>query len=209
MPKLLEASAPRLTQPERVEAMRNRLLDATVECLVVTGYGAMSTNDVVRRAGVSRGALAHHFPTKAELMVAAAERLIERRTGEFRATFLNLPAEKRTVAEALDLLWSYYEGPTFAALLELIVAARTNLELRGVLADGPQQIAEAVLEVFLELFPEIAESPFAAQMVQATLALLAGQALQAIVDGDRHGQHAGLRDLIKTLAVVVLPDGGS
>jgi AcrR family transcriptional regulator len=185
--------------------MRGRLLDATIECLVEKGYGAMSTNDVVRRAGVSRGALAHHFPTRTALVVAAAERLLEQGSVEFRAIFLALPPRKRTLAHALDLLWSYYEGPTFVAFLELIMAARTDPELREVLADGPSQFSAAVYEVFIELFPHIAENPAAEQLVHATLALLAGLALQTIVDGDRHGQHAAVRDLVKSLGGLVVP----
>jgi AcrR family transcriptional regulator len=197
--------APRLTQPERVEAMRARLLDATVDCLVDHGYAELSTNDVVRRAGVSRGALAHHFPTKAELVAAAGERLIEQRTAEFRASFSTMAPSRRTIAQALDLLWSYYEGPTFAALLELIVAARTNPELRGVLAEGPERITAAALEVFVDFFPEFTDNPLAGQMVRAVVALLGGLALQAIVDEDRQGHHAAVRELIKTLSAVVLP----
>jgi hypothetical protein len=59
--------------------------------------------------------------------------------------------------------------------------------------------------VFVHLFPQITGNPFAAQMVEATLALLAGLALQTIVDGDRHGHHAALRDLVKTLSAALLP----
>src|SRR5262245_57913022 len=93
----------RPTQLERVEAMRARLLDATLECLVEQGFGAMSTNDVVRRAGVSRGALAHHFPTRADLMAAASARLVEQRVEDFRSAFLSLPDDQRTITGALDL----------------------------------------------------------------------------------------------------------
>ncbi|MGN6472734.1 MAG: helix-turn-helix domain-containing protein, partial [Mycobacteriales bacterium] len=54
-----DAAAPqRRSQAERTEQMRTRLLDATIHCLAESGYGRMSTNDVVRRARVSRGALA-------------------------------------------------------------------------------------------------------------------------------------------------------
>jgi AcrR family transcriptional regulator len=185
--------------------MRARLLEATVDCLLANGYSELSTNDVVRRAGVSRGALAHHFPTKAELVAAAGEQLIEQAAIQFRASFLKLPANERTVARALDLLWSYYEGPTFTALLELIVASRTNPELRSVVADAPARIAATALEVFVELFPEMAENGFAEPMIQATLALFAGLALQTIVDGDRQGQHAAVRELFKQIGTVAVP----
>jgi len=203
------ASRSRQTQAERVAAMRTRLLDATLECLVENGYSQMSTNDVVRRAGVSRGALAHYFPTKAELVAAAGERLIGERVAEFEASFLALPPERRTVAEALDALWSYYEGPTFAALLELIVASRTDAELRAVLSDGPERITAACFAVFVKLFPQIAGNPAADQLLRATLATLAGLALQTIVDGDSHGRHAALRETIKMLGAAILPGPGA
>jgi AcrR family transcriptional regulator len=196
----------RMTQPERVEAMRARLLDATVECLIGKGYGDLSTNDVVRQAGVSRGALAHHFPTKAALVAAAGERLIDQAAVQFRESFLGLPPGQRTVARALDLLWSYYEGTTFAALLELIIASRTNEELRLVIADAPQRIATTALEVFVEMFPGLVDNPFAESMIQGTLALFAGLALQTIVDGDRRHQHAALRELFKQIGTVAVPD---
>jgi AcrR family transcriptional regulator len=205
---LVDADTPtRLTQAERVEAMRARLLDATIDCLVAKGYAELSTNDIVRQAGVSRGALAHHFPAKSDLVAAAAERLIDQAAAEFRRGFAGLPPRRRTVPEALDLLWSYYEGPAFAALLELVVAARTNPELREVLIDGPDRIASTALEVFVELFPQIAGNPMAEPMIRATVALLAGLAVQAVVDGDRHGHHAALRELFKTLGALAVPIG--
>jgi len=202
------ARRPRPTQAERVVAMRARLLDATIECLVAHGYSQMSTNDVVRRAGVSRGALAHYFPTKAELVAAAGARLIEERTAEYEAMFYALPPAKQTVAEALDVLWSYYEGPPFAALLELIVAARTDPELRTALADGPERITASSYGVFVKLFPQIADNPSAEPLLRVVLATLAGLALQTIVDGDRHGHHAALRETIKTIATGMVPARG-
>jgi AcrR family transcriptional regulator len=157
---------------------------------------------------VSRGALAHYFPTKAELVAAAGEQLIEQRTVEFEVMFRALPQERQTVPEAIDALWSYYEGPTFAALLELIVASRTDPELRAVLADGPERITAAAYGIFLRLFPEIASNPYSEQLLRATMAALAGIALQTIVDGDAHGRHAALRETFKRIGIAIVPAGG-
>lgn len=198
----------RMTQAERVAAMRGRLLDATIDCLVEQGYSQMSTNDVVRRAGVSRGALAHYFPTKAQLVAAAGARLIDERAAEYEKVFLALPRDQQNVAEAIDVLWSYYTGPPFAALLELIVAARTDRELREVLADGPERITAASFAVFVKLFPQIADNPLAEQLLRVTLAALAGLALQAIVDGDAQGHHAALRETIKTVGSAIFASLG-
>ena len=59
--------------------MRLRLMEATVECLVELGWSGTSTTVVSQRAGVSRGAQLHHFPSKQALVVGAVEHLTERR----------------------------------------------------------------------------------------------------------------------------------
>ena len=63
------ARAPR-TQQQRRDETRRALLDAAVESLIQVGFARTTTLEVQRRADVSRGALLHHFPSKAELGVA-------------------------------------------------------------------------------------------------------------------------------------------
>jgi AcrR family transcriptional regulator len=198
----------RPTQAERVAAMRSRLLDAAIEGLAETGYSGFSTNDVVRRAGVSRGALAHHFPTKADLVAAAADRLVELRAAEFRARFEAIAPQRRTVGKALDVLWTFFEDPSYQALLELMVAARSEDELRPVMAAGLRHAAEVTRDVFAESFPDLAESPFIGAILDAVLSLYSGLAAQMALDGDADGRQAAVRALLKgalTLAVETRP----
>ena len=63
----------RLTQAERSERMRQRILGAAFEVLRERGCAGFTTAEVARRAGVSRGAQVHHFPSKHELVTAAME----------------------------------------------------------------------------------------------------------------------------------------
>jgi AcrR family transcriptional regulator len=72
------ARTPR-TQAQRRDEMRRVLLDAAVDSLVEHGFAGTTTLEVQRRAGVSRGALLHHFPSKAELLVATIGHLAEMR----------------------------------------------------------------------------------------------------------------------------------
>jgi AcrR family transcriptional regulator len=51
-------------------AMRRRVLDAAAAAFQSRGYHAASTHDIMRAAGVTGGALHHHFPTKKELGLA-------------------------------------------------------------------------------------------------------------------------------------------
>ncbi|MCK9250891.1 MAG: TetR/AcrR family transcriptional regulator [Solirubrobacteraceae bacterium] len=120
----------RRTQEERRAATRTALLDATIACLVEHGYAGATTTRIVERAGVSRGAQVHHYPTKAALVVAALERLAVRRTAEAADELRGLKAGPDRVDALLDALWETHAGPLFVAALELWTAARTDAELR-------------------------------------------------------------------------------
>src|SRR6478752_2443633 len=85
-------------------ATRAALLDAALESLADRGYAATTTIETARRAGVSRGAQLHHFPTKAELLGAAVEHLLERRIAEFRALVATVDPEADLLDVAMDLL---------------------------------------------------------------------------------------------------------
>jgi AcrR family transcriptional regulator len=191
----------RRSQAERTEQMRARLLSATIECLAETGYGRMSTNDIVRRARVSRGALAHHFPTKAALVTAAAERLVDQRGAEFRERLSAVEPERRTPDEALAVLWSFYDDPTGLALIELTVAARAYPELKVVLGRMAEQIGAITAEMVLEYFPDLAQLPFIEEALRSLHALYAGLALSAMAGAEAEVQAQRVREFLGVLAL--------
>jgi AcrR family transcriptional regulator len=149
----------RRTQAERRAHTHAALLDATTRCLVERGYSRTSTNDIIRIAGVSRGALLHHFASKAELLGAAVDHVVTRCEVEFRESFAALPIEERTLERAVDQLWDLFRGPSFDAALELLVAARTDRELRSVLQEVLARFERNVSADFGMLFPNSFEPP--------------------------------------------------
>jgi AcrR family transcriptional regulator len=168
----------RRTQAERRAHTHAALLDATVECLVAQGYSRTSTNDIVRVAGVSRGALLHHFASKAELLGAAAELVFERFGLGFREAFAALPVEERTLARAVEQLWTIFRSPQYDAAVELMVASRTDPELREVLVEVLQRFERSVAADFGMLFPATAASGGLA-IVRFAFSVLDGAALCA------------------------------
>jgi AcrR family transcriptional regulator len=175
----------RRTQAERRSATRARLLDATVACLAELGYARTSTTEIVRRAGVSRGAQVHHFPTKADLVATAVEHVFERRIDEFRVAFARLPEGAHKAVAAIDLLWPMFDGDSFDAWLELAVAARTDPHLRDRLTTVTRRFAESVGETFRELFPVPAGTdPVYDVAPKFIFALLDGLALHRSADPD-------------------------
>lgn len=169
--------SPRRTQIERRAKTHAALLDATVDCLVERGYASTSTNDIIHLAGVSRGALLHHFASKAELMGEAVEHVFNRCEMEFREAFAALPVEGRTLVRAVEELWAIFRGPSFDAALELLVAARTDAELRAVLLEVLARFERNVIADFGVLFPATAANPDGRAMVRLAFATLEGAAI--------------------------------
>jgi AcrR family transcriptional regulator len=139
---------------ERSLATRAALLDAAIDCLVERGYAATTTIETARRAGVSRGAQLHHFPTKAELLAGAVEHLFDRRRAEFLDAFAAIDPDADRLDAALELLWSMFQGPAFVAWTELWVAARTDPELAAAVVAVERRFTAETRTMFAELFPE-------------------------------------------------------
>jgi AcrR family transcriptional regulator len=195
----------RRTQAERSAATRARLLDATIECLHDLGYARTTTPEIARRARLSRGAQLHHFPTKAELVTSAIERLFERRHAEFLAAFAARPPESDPVAAAIDILWSMVSGPTFYVWLELAVAARTDPELKAPVTVLTARLTAMVERTFRQIFPApTAPNPFYDTAPRFAFALLDGLALERIHASDPRAHEPVLRAL-KALARLVMP----
>ncbi|MCO5974518.1 TetR/AcrR family transcriptional regulator [Actinoallomurus soli] len=197
--------APRTQEERRVET-QTRLLDATVECLAELGWSGTSTTEVARRAGVSRGAQQHHYPTKMLLVGAALEHLLERQRLAFEQAFAALPAERRNVEGALDLLWETFRQAPALALMELAMAARTDVTLRELSIDINERIIAVILEVFQRLFPESVDEETAGTLIRAVFAMFVGLTLQNSLDDDAHGRQAAVLGRIKALARLLIPD---
>jgi AcrR family transcriptional regulator len=173
----------RTPQGERTRAMRQRLMEATVDCLVELGWAGTTTTVVSQRAGVSRGAQLHHFPTKYDLVVAAVGHLTERRRDDMRREAADLPEDGRTRA-ILEILSKQFTSPVFFAALELWVAARTDAELRKSVAPLERRVGRETHSYALELLTVDEAKGDNRQIVQATLDLLRGLGLAASLSDD-------------------------
>lgn len=132
------ADQPDVTSPGSTRADRTRLRihDAVTDCLDRLGYAETSINRVQTAAGVSRGALTHHFPSKEEMMVRTLEHLLAPVRGpeqiDESAHLLRKGADSDDLPEELHRLWARVintrEG---RAVMENLVASRTDAALRS------------------------------------------------------------------------------
>jgi len=173
----------RTPQAERTRAMRERLMEATIECLAELGWSRTTTTVVSRRAGVSRGAQLHHFPAKLDLVLASVEHLTQRRRDEMTRAADDLPREGRTRA-VLEILSEHFTSPVFTAALELWVAARTDDELRASVAPLERRIGRETHAYACELLGVDESLGENRAHVQATLDLLRGLGLAETLNDD-------------------------
>ena len=132
----------------RALATRRQILDAAVETLTTAGYAGATTLAVQRRAGVSRGTLQYHFPTRPELLTGALEHVLARVVEEFVEARRTDPVP---ASDLVGLMWEQWQGPALTAWLELAVAARTNEDLRKpmqrVMADFDDRVRAAFVQI--------------------------------------------------------------
>lgn len=181
----------RRTQESRSAETRLRVLEATTECLVEYGYIGTTTAAVQSRAGVSRGALMHHFGSKNELLVAAVRHLAERRGANLISQASALDDQDDRTSQAIDLLWDTFTGPLFTATLELWAASRTDSDLRAAVLEFERALRAELDVAMRHLFGEgLAESPAFADAIEFTLQFMRGAALTSILRTDKNRQQA-------------------
>ena len=138
-----------MSRAERGAQTRQRLLEATIECLGKLGYARMSTNDVVKKTGVSRGALAHHFPSKAHLVAEAAAYLINMRIRYTISKFKAIDGGSPDFRIDIETKWKAYEK-WFPANIEFMVASRTDPELREHFSSAIDRYARELEEMQMD-----------------------------------------------------------
>jgi len=179
-----KVAATRVPQEQRTRAMRQRLLEATVDCLVEHGWSGTTTTLVSQRAGVSRGAQLHHFPTKNDLVVAAVEHLSELRGEELRRAARDLPSGQRRTRAVLEMFADHFTGPVFTAALELWVAARTDEALHLAVVPLEQRVGREAHRIAVEALGVDEREPRVRELVQATLDLVRGLGLANTITDD-------------------------
>ncbi|WP_374023736.1 TetR/AcrR family transcriptional regulator [Mycobacterium sp. HNNTM2301] len=174
----------RRTQAERSTAMRNRLLDATVECLISYGYSGTTTQRVAERAGVTRGAQVHHFGSKEDLVVAAIEHLAQQRAQSAIREAGRVHGSADPAAMILDYIWEAHQGPIFVATMELWVAARTDPVLASQIVRVEPIVNSTLVAAISQLVPDRPAPKELRDIAYTAMDALRGILVASFVDQD-------------------------
>jgi AcrR family transcriptional regulator len=168
----------RTPKQDRSRATRRRLLEAAVACLAEHGWAGSTVSVVAERAGVSRGAAQHHFPTREDLFTAAVEYVAEERSAALRS----LPVQGRAavVAALVDL----YTGPLFRAALQLWVAASNEASLHPRVSELEARVGRETHRIAVELLKADETRPGVRETVQGLLDMARGLGLANVLTDD-------------------------
>ncbi len=145
----------RTKQEEKSEKTRNLTLKATVDCIYDYGYANTSTKKIADRAKVSRGAMIHHFPSKQSLLSSVVDHIIDVRIDAFvRDVDRTLKNADERLDRGLDIYWKHLHTKYFTAHHELLVASRTDPELKTVMRLGTRKFEDRWRETIHRTFPE-------------------------------------------------------
>jgi AcrR family transcriptional regulator len=149
-----EAAATVGWQAQKSASTRNLIVEAAVKCFVELGYARTTTTVIADKAGLSRGAMLHHFPSKLDVVRAAVEYLHAKRLRAMRKAMAKEPADGDHVRQGVETYWAHVKHPLFVAFFELAVAARTDRELADILRPAQESFEREWHAATLELFPE-------------------------------------------------------
>ena len=193
----------RAPQQDRSRATRAKLLDAALVCLAELGWTASTVAVVAERAGVSRGAAQHHFPTREALFTAALEYVGQARGAELRHELAGRPADTVTLVEVIFELFS---GTFFRAALALWVAAAAEPQLREQVIPIEARLGREIHRAAVDLLGVDESVPGVRETVQATLDLARGLGLANLLTDDSRRRGRIAREWAAILDARLHPD---
>lgn len=160
---------------------KSRLVEATIRCLITYGYAKTTTPKVAEEAGLSRGAMLHHFENGGQLMQATIIELHHKRLRAFRRAAEN---RDQNVSSLVRAYWDQLLRPNFIAFHELSIVARTDKELAAILEPVRAEFRERWYELAIQLFPEWQKRPENFRVALAlSQNLLEGMAVNRLTHG--------------------------
>ncbi|MRH91934.1 TetR family transcriptional regulator [Nocardia sp. SYP-A9097] len=201
-------ATPHEPKQDRSRATRQRLLEATIDCLAETGWAAATVAVVAERAGVSRGAAQHHFPTREDLITAALDYMFDTRMAQSLtdAQAIGEVAEGQGRTEAVvTALVEGYTTPFFKAALQVWTHAAADPTLRELIMPMEARFGRASHRMAVEALGVDDSDPVAHHLVQATLDLARGLGLADILTDDSLRRKEVVQQWAATLHLALNP----
>lgn len=186
----------RRSHAERRAQTRARILAAVVDSLDEVGFRKTTGAEIARRAGVSWGAVQHHFRDKDGILIAALESSFALFTERLEGA---IPADA-SLAERVDLFvdraWSHFSSPEYRSTFEILRNLPGDLD-----PSWQGELLRQWLRVWSSYFPENAAArERTIEQLYFSFSLLSGMAGTRMLErADGRLEASGLAMLKETL----------
>ena len=185
----------RRSQPARTEQMRLRLIEATLDCIAEHGYQDSTVSRIVEKAEASRGALLHHFPSKAMLVEAATLHLTKHLYRVLGESFAALSEADDRAEEMILRSWdTVIQTRENRVILDLLSASRNDPELAAMLKRLGKVFMEVLATATQHYFEPRARAENPMDLIMLTQWVIRGMAADYHLVKDK----AYLRELLST-----------
>lgn len=173
----------RRTQAERSEATRRELVAATIRVIEERGLEGASSFEIAREAGLTPGAIQHHFESKRALVQQAATDLIH--SDDKHGTVVvwpspQAPLRKRS-RQAIEAAWSAMYGAShYLTMWSIFLSCRSDPELLAHMAAEREQLRQRMLASFFQAFPELQGQPDAEGVANLVFSTLRGMGMNEL-----------------------------
>ena len=111
----------RRSHAERTADTRGRILSATVDCIAELGFQRTTTQEITRRAGVTWGAVQHHFGDKDGIFLAVLEDSFRRFEARLEDIFVAPTSLAERIALFLERTWQHFASREYASTFEILL----------------------------------------------------------------------------------------
>jgi len=191
--------APRRTQAERSETTRKLLLDAATKLIRKNGFGGLRTMEVARLAGVSRGALLHHFPSKHDLVVEVLAYVNEMTFAQSTRRARLARSSKDPIADIIEDAKDYFFGDPFFIGLAIAMSDESTRRLRRETSHLTRQTRFSIEAAWLDtLMSSGIPKQLASDILALTLSVVRGFSVRTLLENDPE-QFARLMGVWRTI----------
>lgn len=174
----------RPTQEERSGATRERLINATIDCIAEKGLAGATSAEISARAGVSSGARVHHFKAKQDLVIAAVVHTYEQSAVDSVRAAASAAARADPLRAFIDDSYRFYSGPRYLIQHEVINAARTASELLDAVRPAANAFRLAVNAAWADAFESAGHSrAWSERAMELSVVIVRGLALGSFLRG--------------------------
>lgn len=162
---------------ERSAATRTQILDAGMQVMRVNSFRAATMFEVAKAAGVTPGALQHHFGSKAELMMHLLERAIGSIPDGDAHRAWPKPADSlpRRASGFVQALWAHsYETPRFLVAWGIYFGSAGDADVLKRVVAMRARLRATVHRRFIRTFPELAGARGVEAFIDLVLSSLRG-----------------------------------